>query len=153
MYQRIITGIFLTICSATDMKWRYVYNRDVVVYFVLAAAGRLTVLLHTALNDGRMQAAAVCGDICAGLILGGVCFFVSWLSRQGLGYGDSMLITVCGVSLGYRSCMEIVFTAFFGAGIWAGILLLYKHGKNRKKAFPFVPFLLLGYVIQGFGGI
>lgn len=152
MYQRIVTGIFFAVCSVTDVKRRCVCHRDAFVYFVLAAAGRMAVILHSLLNDGGTQAAAVCRDILAGLIPGGVCFFVSWSGRQGLGYGDSLLVLICGISLGFRSCIWLTFTAFFWAGIWAAILLAKRRGEVRKSAFPFVPFLLLGYVIQGFGG-
>ncbi len=152
MYQRIVTGFFLTICSVTDVKRRCIYNRDAFVYFILAVIGRMAVILHLFLSDGGTQAAAVCRSIFAGLIPGGVCFLVSWLGRQGLGYGDSVLILICGISLGFWTCMWITFTAFFWAGIWAVILLVKRSGEVRKRAFPFVPFLLLGYVIQGFGG-
>ncbi len=152
MYQRIVTGIFFVICSVTDVKRRCIYNRDAFAYFVLAVTGRMAVILHLLLNDRGAQAAIVCSRIFAGLIPGALCLLVSYLGRQGLGYGDSVLVLICGISLGIRNCMWITFTAFFWAGIWAVILLLIRRAEDQKKAFPFVPFLLLGYMIQGFGG-
>ena len=52
MYQRIVTGIFFTICSVTDVKRRCIYNRDAFVYFILAVIGRMAVIQHLFLSDG-----------------------------------------------------------------------------------------------------
>lgn len=152
MYQRIVTGIFFVICSVTDVKRRCIYNRDAFAYFVLAVTGRIAVILHLLLNDGEAQAAIVCRGIFTGLIPGALCLLISCLGRQALGYGDGVMVLICGISLGFLNCMWITFTAFFWAGIWAVILLLIRRAEDRKKEFPFVPFLLFGYMIQGFGG-
>lgn len=138
MYQYVLSAIILLICSYTDIKYRRVSKGIAAIYFTLAVLG------HLAAGDSP-------GETVLGLIPGGFCFLLSWISRQGLGYGDSVLITGCGVSLGFGPCMLVSFTAFFWAGLWAMGLFVFRKA-DRKKELPFVPFLLLGVVIQGIGG-
>lgn len=140
MYQYLLTAVIFVICSATDIKSRRVYNSVTAGYLLLALAGHLT------------EGTAFPALWAAGLLPGAFCFLLSWVSRQGFGYGDSMLVAICGVSLGVWTCLWILFYAFFWAGIWA-LVLFQLPGTNRKKEFPFVPFLLLGLMIQVMGGI
>lgn len=134
MYQHILTGAVLLICTVTDLKNRKIYKTAVVGYFVLALLGHAAE--HTA---GIMP-------LVSGLLPGAFCFLVSWISRQGLGYGDSALVVGCGLSLGLQPCMTILFVAFFLSGLCAAGLLVTRRA-GRKKEIPFVPFLLLGVVI------
>ena len=139
MYQSILTGIILGICSITDLKNRKVYHCIAAAYLILSLAGHWI-----------GQTASVY-DLLLGMIPGLFCFLLSFVSRQSLGYGDSTLITLCGISLGIRSVIEILLAAFFCSGLWA--LLLFFFGRTgQKKEFPFVPFLFLGVVICLAGG-
>lgn len=150
MYQRIITGIFLGICTGMDIKWKYIHKRIVFLYLMLVLSGHLytgSQMLLGADTDGAVKLLIKMG---AGMLPGGFFFLVSWGSRQELGYGDSVIITVCGISLGAQRCLWIVFTALLWAALYGAVLFIFKK-YGRKKEIPFVPFLLLGYVIQGMG--
>lgn len=139
MYQYILTGAALGISMITDLKWHRVYKSVAVSYLILAILGH------------AIGGTASPMEIVIGVIPGIFFFAVSWVSRQSLGYGDSLLITICGASLGFWPCIWTAFTAFFWSGIWA--LVLYRlRRENRRKEFPFVPFLFLGFVIQWAGG-
>ncbi len=138
MYQYLLTGTVLLICSVTDLKSRKVYKAVAGAYILLAFLGRVA---------GNNIAP---GELAAGLLPGAFCFLISWISRQSLGYGDSALVTGCGLSIGLWPCMTTLFTAFFLSGLWAvGLLVLRRAG--REKELPFVPFLLIGAVICGCG--
>lgn len=150
MYQSIITGAAFVICTITDIRHRKVYKRTAVLYFLLAAVGQAAGLVFEFIEKGAKQAGMSVAVLAAGLLPGIVCFAVSWFSRQELGYGDSILIMICGFSLGFWPCMWILFTALFWSAIWALILLCRRL--ERRREFPFVPFLLIGYVIQSAGG-
>lgn len=147
MYQNIVTGIFLAVCAVTDIRKRRVYKNVAAAYFILAAAGQTVCWIRTAASGDGVSAGGILTGFVCGLIPGAVCFLISWGSRQSLGYGDSLLISICGISLGFASCVQIVLTAFFSSGIWAAVLFLFRKA-GRQKEFPFVPFLLLGYVLQ-----
>ena len=147
MYQKTITGIFLAICTGTDIKRRRVYKSAAAAYFILAAAGHTVSCVHAAVSEDSALLPGILVGILCGLVPGAFCFLVSWGSRQALGYGDSLLISICGISLGFLPCVWIILTAFFCSGLWAAILFLFRKA-GRKQEFPFVPFLLLGYVLQ-----
>lgn len=139
MYQYILTGAALGLCSVTDLKWHRVYKGAAAGYLILAIAGHMA------------GGTASWAEMAAGVIPGLLFLAVSWASRESLGYGDSLLLAVCGVSLGFWPCIWTAFTAFFWAGVWA-LFLFWFRKQNRRKEFPFVPFLLLGFVIQWTGG-
>jgi leader peptidase (prepilin peptidase)/N-methyltransferase len=130
MYQKLLTVVILILCSFTDIRSRRINRR------VLAAYGIFIVAGHRA------------GSWMAGMIPGAFCLVVSLLSHQAIGYGDSILILLLGLSVGLSDCLSVLFTAFFSAGI-TGILLLVLRRKSRKYELPFVPFLLLGMLISG----
>ncbi|MDO5389785.1 MAG: prepilin peptidase [Eubacteriales bacterium] len=80
-----------------------------------------------------------------GLLPGAVLLGVSKLSREALGMGDALLMLVLGIYLGLEAAFDVLLLALFLAAVWAGILILAKK-KSRSYAFPFVPFLMIGYV-------
>jgi leader peptidase (prepilin peptidase)/N-methyltransferase len=139
MYQVVVTGIALGISSYTDLKYQRIYTRVLLPYFLLVVLGNL------------IGGTASLAEMGMGVLPGAFCLVISWVSRQSLGYGDSLLILICGVSLGFWPCIWVAFTAFFWAGIWA-LAAHCLRGAKRTSEFPFVPFLLLGFVIQWIGG-
>lgn len=80
-----------------------------------------------------------------GLIPGFLLLTVSRISREALGMGDALLMLVLGIHLGLRDSIEVLLLALFLAAFWAGILMLICRKKGDYE-FPFVPFLLLGYI-------
>ena len=138
MYQKFLTMTMFAVCTYTDVRYRKVYAWSLFLYGILAAGGHLF--------SGRTTAA----DVAAGLLPGLLCMVVSWVSRQALGYGDSFLIVLCGVSLGIAGCLRLLMTVCFLTGI-AGLVLLTVCRKSRSYAIPFVPFLFLGMLLTGNG--
>ncbi|MCI7739353.1 MAG: prepilin peptidase [Lachnospiraceae bacterium] len=84
-------------------------------------------------------------DVFWGLLPGAVLLGVSKLSREALGMGDALLMLVLGIYLGLEAALDVLLLALFLAAVWAGILIVVRK-KGRNYAFPFVPFLLIGYV-------
>ena len=144
MYQTVISAVFLMICTYTDICSKKIYKSVIAAYLLFSLAGHFI----AAFGSSSFSAA----KMAAGLIPGAVCIAISFLTRQGIGYGDSVLITVCGVSVGGRECLSIVLCAFFWAGIGGLVMWRFFH-MDKKKEIPFAPFLLLGFVIQNAGKI
>ena len=84
-------------------------------------------------------------DGIAGRRLIGMIFIgISKITREAIGYGDSLAILILGIYLGVWGLLEVLATSFFILGILAlGFVTL-----RRKKslAFPFYPFLTVGYL-------
>lgn len=162
-YQYWLTVWGLLYCSVSDLRKRSISRRVILIYLALALLGYAAALAGYGMDGYDIESQYMGLDrYCRGLsalivragigaIPGMICLFLSFLSRQSLGLGDSLLITVCGISMGFSGCLQIIITAFFCAGIWAVILLVF-HRAGRKKEFPFIPFLFLGVVLLGVGG-
>lgn len=140
MYQHVLTGAVLLICSIQDLRKHRISRAVLAGYLVLAVIGHMA---------GRTATAA---ELSVSLLPGALCLLLSWLSRQGLGYGDSVLAMACGVSVGLWPCVGILLTAFFLSGLWAVILLVFCRAE-RGREIPLVPFLFLGMLIQCAGGV
>lgn len=129
----IIGCIYLLVLSVQDMRERMISGR-------ILAAGAL---------------AAVCSQIiwnrrtvweCLGGLLIGIGFIaISRLTREGIGYGDSFLITVLGVYIGIWDLMYVLLLAF-SLTLLCSMIVLLKFHFHKKKAFPFVPFITAGYM-------
>ena len=133
--QQWMTTLVLLVCAATDLIGRSVYRWLVLLYMLLAAAGRLTVGEH-------LSAAVLLAD----LLPGGCALLLAKVTGEGIGYGDAMLILACGLSAGRVACMEMTMNAFFLAGVAAFFLILI--GRGRGRTLPFVPFLLAGWIVS-----
>ena len=88
-----------------------------------------------------------------GALVGGVFLLVSRVTQEAFGYGDSLMIAVTGVYLGFWNVLYLLVWAYVLAAVFAGYVLIRK-GFQKDAAFPFVPFLLAAYIgIVCLGGI
>lgn len=83
----------------------------------------------------------------AGAAVGVVFLIVSKVTEEAFGYGDSFLILVLGIYLGFWNLLCLLVIAFVLAAGFAMIVLAARHFK-RKTVFPFVPFLEIGYLLM-----
>lgn len=83
--------------------------------------------------------------IIAGGAVGVFFLGLSKITRENFGYGDSVLILILGVFLGLWNVLSVICIAFFLSAVYA-VLLLALCRCGKKRAFPFVPFLALGYL-------
>ena len=89
--------------------------------------------------------------LAAGAAVGVLFIFMSKVTKEGIGYGDSLGIFVLGMYLGVWSLLEVLSGAFFLLAISAAVLLAGKR-MSRKCALPFYPFLTIGYALWMIGG-
>ena len=88
-----------------------------------------------------------------GALVGGVFLLISRLTQEAFGYGDSLMIAVTGVYLGFWNVLYLLVWAYVLAAVFAGYVLIRK-GFQKDAAFPFVRFLLAAYIgIVCLGGI
>ena len=138
--QKWLTTAVLLVCAGTDLYGKKVYRWVVVLYMALAMAGHLATG-----KTGGME------TFLADLLPGGICLLMARATHQGIGYGDAMLILVCGLSVGWSACIGMGLSAFFLTGVAAFMLLI--KCREKKKELPFVPFLLVAWVWQLICGV
>ena len=89
--------------------------------------------------------------VLAGAAVGVVFLLISKVTGEALGYGDSLLILVLGIHLGFWKIMILAFVAFFVAAIVAIFVMIIKK-RGRKASIPFGPFIALSYIVVVFLG-
>lgn len=88
-------------------------------------------------------------DRFGGLLIGLSVVLLSKATRGKIGVGDGLILCVTGLGLGFWGNMELFFAALFAAALVSIFLLVFRLA-DRKKSIPFVPFLLLGFVVTLF---
>ena len=80
-------------------------------------------------------------------------FRISKMTRESFGYGDSLLILLLGVAVGFWNLISLLAIAFFLSAVVSAAALVF--GKfHRKTTVPFVPFLGIGYFfVRVLGGV
>lgn len=77
-------------------------------------------------------------------VLPGMLFFlISYVTKEGVGYGDSYVILILGIYLGIRNTIGICMIAVLCMALLSMVGMAFWHWK-RTKRLPFLPFLALG---------
>lgn len=97
---------------------------------------------------------SVLGGVGVGILL----LIFSVLTKEKIGKGDAYILMVTGIYLGFINTIVLLWLSSILAAIY-GIIEIRKYDNDDKAKIelPFIPFLLLGYmlllVIQGIGVI
>ncbi|HEX3076805.1 MAG TPA: prepilin peptidase [Lachnospiraceae bacterium] len=130
----IFTILFLMTLAVIDMKERKIPCVVLSISFLIA-------LLSTVLVKHGITTEQLCG-----MTIGFLFILISFVTRGQLGLGDGITVVITGVVIGFWDNLLMVLYALFAAGITAIILIVFKRS-NRKERIPFLPFLLLGYIV------
>ena len=126
-------GIFLTACTVFDLK-----TRRLPVWLMIMGSVTAVIFRISHWEDGAL--------LWLGGMLTGMFFIaVSWRTGEQVGYGDSWMILILGLYLGLWDVLWLLSIAFTCSGIVA-VILLIKGKWSKKVSFPFIPFLMLGYM-------
>lgn len=85
------------------------------------------------------------GEYLAGGALGACFIALSKISRE-IGMGDGILLVILGLMLGLRRLIGVLFLALVLCALMAAVLCLMGRAGKRSR-LPFVPFLLIGFLI------
>ena len=78
-------------------------------------------------------------------IPGIILMLFGYLTKGSIGIGDGLLLFFMGLCVSWTQILMMLMAAFLLAFCWALTQwVLYKSG---QKSFPFVPFMLTGYVV------
>ena len=131
---KVLAMAVLTGLSVMDYRIRKV-PRDVLL---LCMAG---VIIYQVLTGNVDWKLSVAGGLSGILFL-----WISKITNEAIGYGDSLAILILGRYLGIWGLLEVLMTAFFILGIIGLICVVIKR-KKKGLAFPFYPFLTVGYLL------
>jgi Type IV leader peptidase family. len=124
--------IFLLVCACYDVKMQRI------PVWLLVFGGIGAAIIRVILQENWWV-------YIAGILLGSTFLLVSKMTKEALGYGDSVLILILGAFVGLRNMLLVLVIAFASAAVFSIFVLAFKK-MSRKKRFPFVPFLLGGFI-------
>lgn len=127
-------GVYLCMLSIID-----IWIRRLPVW--LLAAGGIAAGVFRACQKGIPAVIVL-----AGAAVGIVFLAVSKVTEEGFGYGDSLLILVLGIYLGFWNLLGVLVGAFFLSAVFSIFALTFGR-VNKKTGYPFVPFLLVSYFV------
>lgn len=125
----------LVFLSFVDIKAREIPMRP------LFFGGILGVLLQAITNPLTIK------EWLIGIIIGCFFLFVSKVSKEGIGYGDSILLFIMALCLGGTGIIITFIIASMLVLFVAGMLLASHKKISRNYRLPFYPFLTAGYFI------
>ena len=86
-------------------------------------------------------------DMLLGAVVGLVMMIIGKVTGEAIGIGDGMMLVVSGIFLGFWGNMCLLMTALLLVGCVALFLIVIgKKGKDYR--LPFLPFLLVAYLLQ-----
>lgn len=132
--------MYISVLAIMDFRYRKLPLKFLLSGLFIAAAGW---------SCGR--------DISPGLLAAGGCagiifLLISRVSGEAFGYGDSILILITGLFIGFWDLLYLLLGAFSIAAVFSAVMMIRRHF-NRKSSFPFVPFLAAAYIGGMFIGV
>jgi leader peptidase (prepilin peptidase)/N-methyltransferase len=131
---KIFIMIMLFFCGIQDLL-----KKKVLLWVVLAGA----VLIAIAIPFCNAISLI---DRFGGFLIGISVIVIGIATKGKIGLGDGLLLCVTGIGLGFWGNLELFAIALFLAAILS-IILLVSRLADRKKSIPFVPFLLISFII------
>lgn len=132
---------FLMVIGVIDLKTTDVYFK---MTFSGSIAGIILLIMSNYFGFGFWE-------YIYGALLGGGVISLIIILTKGMGWGDAEICFLCGLFLGMRMTLLMLFISFVLGGITGAALILLKK-KSRKDYIPFGPFIVLAALICIFAG-
>ncbi len=133
----LILLLFLFICSYEDLRTRHIN------FFVCIVTELIYIFILIFLNRFNFL------YIILGLIPGALIYLSSILFNGQIGKGDGIIIAVIGTMVGILKVTRILLIAFILVLVICTPILIILR-KSLKTRLPFVPFILLSFIIIKF---
>lgn len=143
MIQVILVLALLVIASIEDVRKREISGA---VLLILAGVS----LIYSAFSIYRGNSTVL--DVTTALLPGAFVMFLAWITREGIGYGDGLLLMAMGPAIGLKGIVMGLVIAFFASGVLSIVLMIFKK-VGKRYSFPFVPILTAGMVVSCFAKI
>ena len=125
----------LGICTVQDVR-----KKQISIWIAVAfAVGGIALYIWK--NPFTLQ------ELSGGMALGGILLVLAFLTRESIGMGDGLLLVVTGLYLGFWENLWLILGAL-GLASLASLVLVVVHKKGRTYEMPFVPFMLISYVVM-----
>ena len=129
---------YLSMESGSDIRKKEIsVSRSVI-------CGGIVLLLRIGMGLLRPQADAAWFLLTA-ILPGCILLLTGKITRQEIGYGDGILLLVCGLCLGWKDAILLFVSGLF-LMFPVSLVLLLSGRADRRAELPFAPFLLASYL-------
>lgn len=134
-WERVLCIIFLTIGSISDCKKREIAS----IGPALMAGG---VLLFR-LQKGNLEIFEVSLALIPAILL----WLLRLVSSRQIGFGDVLMVGALGIVCYFWRMLRILTFASIAVSLVGIAIIVIKKGK-KEMTIPFIPFLLLGFLVE-----
>ena len=124
----------LTVCTIEDLKCRKIYIIPVIL------CGLAGMIMHLFCREISIY------NILAGMLIGLLMLLLAKLSGGAIGTGDGIVLIVTGIFLGGWKNLSLLLLALVFSAVLSLLLLLLRK-KKKTDSIPFIPCLLLAYLV------
>ncbi|WP_179632165.1 prepilin peptidase [Clostridium peptidivorans] len=133
----IIMVSILIVIGMIDLDTTNVYFKTTLTGFIVAVT---FLALHVYMG------LPVINYIYGSIIGGGTLSLIILITKGGMGWGDAEICSVCGLFLGFKLTLLMLFLSFI-IGSVIGLALIALKKKTRKDYVPFGPFIVVASII------
>ena len=146
MYEIVRMGITLALLALLGvMAFKDWKTKEVPVIYLIVSGAVAALEMVYLLAAGQMLQFRLG---ISGLLLGVGCTFISYRTKEKIGYADSVAIGIVGTHLGIWRMIGVLLLSFFCVFVRV-VLKEGLHKDSLKKSMPFLPFSFLGYLGAG----
>jgi leader peptidase (prepilin peptidase)/N-methyltransferase len=135
-----IVAAVLTVESISDIKTKSISLARLVCYMIVALALNIIMKYQSFIS------------LFGGIIVGVIFLGFGILTKEGIGYGDGAIFICLGAVLGLYDNLRLLMYSLMLAAIVGGIYALVRK-KNLKVRIPFIPCVLITYVVMTLVGV
>ena len=143
MVLKICVLAMMLVCSITDIRKQEIPAWELCAFFALSAVGCILQFL-----GGDTDVVMMALSLLPGVLI----LLLSFITREGIGYGDGLVALFLGPALGLKCTGTGLILAFFASSVFSAVLLFTKRA-GRNHRIPFVPFMTLGMGVMMFAPI
>lgn len=125
----------LTVCAIED--W---YTKKITVLWPVTGLAIATVIR---LSDGSF----LDWEYWIGVVIGMLLFLLAIVSREQIGKGDGLVLTVCGFCLGWKKTLLLMLGAMI-MFLMVGVVSVICKNKRGNTVMAYVPFLWVMFMIS-----
>lgn len=134
----IIWALYLFIVAVYDSRKLYILGAHVIAAAAILAASIIVLGINYR-------------NIIYGILLGGLVFLISYISKESVGKGDCWLILILAIYIGLVDTLQLLIVSFLSSAVSAGIYYIWRRAKVKQVKMkglqlPFLPFIFLGFM-------
>lgn len=140
LLQTIMIVVYMGISTYFDYKWKR-------IPWWVQGMGTIFVCIYLIVKGNTPGI-----ELFISLIPGMIMIFLSFITRESIGYGDGLSVMIIGSIMGIKNCFWMICISLVMISLVSAILMILKRASQKTK-IPYVPFLFAAESLMLIGAI